>query len=105
MRGTNGLSIRGRTRVYPGCEQQYAKKHKYKPNSIALSLLNKKTKAIGVIIPTLLNHFFVKIFSGIEQVANENGYNIIIMGYNNLKLDFLTGLPPFRRVITVINEF
>ena len=59
--------------------QQYAKKHKYKPNSIALSLLNKKTKAIGVIIPTLLNHFFVKIFSGIEQVANENGYNIIII--------------------------
>ena len=59
--------------------QQYAKKHNYKPNSIALSLMNKKTKTIGVIIPTLLNHFFVKIFSGIEQVANEKGYNIIII--------------------------
>ena len=37
-----------------------------------------------------------------------NGYCIIIMGHNNLKLCkywFLTGLPPFRRVITVINEF
>lgn len=57
----------------------YAKKHNYKPNSIALSLMNKRTKTIGVIIPTLLNHFFVKIFSGIEQIANEKGYNIIII--------------------------
>jgi LacI family transcriptional regulator len=57
--------------------QQYAELHHYKPNSIALSLLNKKTKNIGVILPTLLNHFFVEIFNGIEQVANEKGYNII----------------------------
>ncbi len=59
--------------------QHYAKKHNYKPNSVALSLLNKKTKTIGVIIPTLHNHFFVKVFSGVEQVANEKGYNIIII--------------------------
>ncbi|WP_299548339.1 LacI family DNA-binding transcriptional regulator [Seonamhaeicola sp.] len=59
--------------------QQYAKEHNYKPNSVALSLLNKKTKTIGVIIPTLLNHFFVKVFSGVEQIANEKGYNVIII--------------------------
>lgn len=57
--------------------QNYAKEHHYKPNSVALSLLNKKTKNLGVIIPTILNHFFVKIFSGIEQVANQKGYNVI----------------------------
>ena len=38
--------------------QQYAKEHNYKPNSVALSLLNKKTKTIGVIIPNIMNHFF-----------------------------------------------
>ncbi|MFB9052075.1 LacI family DNA-binding transcriptional regulator [Formosa undariae] len=57
--------------------QEYAKLHNYRPNSIALSLLNKKSKTIGVIMPSILNPFFVKTFSGIEQVANEKGYNVI----------------------------
>ena len=55
----------------------YAKEHNYKPNSIALSLLNKKTKTIGVIVPNILNSFFAKVFVGIEKTASENGYNII----------------------------
>lgn len=55
----------------------YAKEHNYKPNSIALSLLNKKTKTIGVIVPNILNSFFAKAFVGIEKVASENGFNII----------------------------
>ncbi|WP_194765712.1 LacI family DNA-binding transcriptional regulator [Tamlana sp. I1] len=66
--------------------QEYAKHHNYKPNSIALSLLNKKTKTIGVVMPTILNHFFVKIFNGIEQVANEKGYNLITI-ISNGKLE------------------
>lgn len=57
--------------------QNFAKEHNYRPNPFAINLKNKKTKTIGVIIPTILNHFFVKIFSGIEAIANEKGYNII----------------------------
>ncbi len=57
--------------------QEYAKEHHYKPNSIALSLLNKKTKTIGIIIPNILNSFFVKAFVGMEKVASENGFSII----------------------------
>ena len=57
--------------------QDYAKEHHYKPNSIALSLLNKKTKTIGIIIPNILNAFFAKAFVGMEKVASENGFNII----------------------------
>lgn len=57
--------------------QNFAKEHNYRPNPFALNLKNKKTKTIGVIIPTILNHFFVKIFSGIETMASEKGYNII----------------------------
>lgn len=57
--------------------QEYAKIHHYKPNSIALNLQNRKTKTIGIIIPNLLNHFFTKVFVGIEKVATEKGYNII----------------------------
>ncbi|MFY0712293.1 LacI family DNA-binding transcriptional regulator [Seonamhaeicola sp. NFXS20] len=57
--------------------QQYAKAHNYKPNSIALSLLNKKTKTIGVIIPNIMNTFFAKVFVGIEEKATEKGYSLI----------------------------
>lgn len=57
--------------------QKYAKEHYYKPNSIALNLLKRKTKTIGVIIPNILNNFFSKVFVGIEKVASERGYNII----------------------------
>jgi len=57
--------------------QAYAKEHHYKPNSIALSLLNKKTKTIGIIIPNILNSFFAKAFVGMEKVASESGFSII----------------------------
>lgn len=57
--------------------QEYAKLKNYKPNIIGLNLKNRKTKTIGVIIPNILNHFFAKVFSGIEKVAEEKGYNVI----------------------------
>jgi len=45
---------------------------------IGLNLKNRKTKTIGVIIPNILNSFFAKVFSGIEKVADEKGYNVIM---------------------------
>ena len=58
--------------------EEYAKLKNYKPNVIGLNLKNRKTKTIGVIIPNILNSFFAKVFSGIEKVADENGYNVIM---------------------------
>ncbi|MFK5959232.1 MAG: LacI family DNA-binding transcriptional regulator [Lutibacter sp.] len=57
--------------------QDYAKLHKYKPNTLALSLQNKKTKTIGIIIPNILNYYFARVLRGIEKVTTERGYNII----------------------------
>ena len=57
--------------------QEYAKLKNYKPNVIGLSLKNRRTKTIGVIIPNILNSFFAKVFSGIEKVADEKGYKVI----------------------------
>lgn len=58
--------------------QAFAKLYNYKPNLIALSLKNRKTKTIGIIIPEIVHHFFATVISGIEQEANESGYSIII---------------------------
>ncbi len=58
--------------------QAFAKLYNYRPNLIALSLKNRKTKTIGIIIPEIVHHFFATVISGIEHVANEKGYNVIV---------------------------
>ena len=57
--------------------QQYAKENNYRPNKLALNLRQKKTKTIGVVVPNILNYFFTQVFSGIEKVANDRGYNLL----------------------------
>lgn len=61
---------------------QMAAKLDYQPNSIALSLRKSKTNIIGVIIPELVHHFFSTVISGIEDVANEAGYHVMICQSN-----------------------
>ena len=57
--------------------QKFAKENNYKPNFNALSLKNRQTKTIGIIIPNMLNYFFAQVFKGVEKVANDKGYKII----------------------------
>lgn len=58
--------------------QAFAKLYNYKPNNIALSLKNRKTKTIGIIIPEIVHHFFATVISGIEHMANESGYSVVV---------------------------
>ena len=58
--------------------QAFAQLYNYKPNNIAISLKNKHTKNIGVIIPDIVHYFFTTVFRGIEQYANNRGYNVIV---------------------------
>ena len=58
--------------------QAFANYYHYKPNSLALNLRNQKTKTIGVIIPEIVHHFFTKVITGIEKLANIQGYNVMI---------------------------
>ncbi len=58
--------------------QAFAKLYNYKPNNIAVSLKNKRTKNIGVIIPEIVHYFFTTVISGIEHEANAKGYNVVV---------------------------
>ena len=58
--------------------QAFAKLYNYRPNNIALSLKNRKTNTIGIIIPEIVHHFFSKVIRGVELIANQRGYNVII---------------------------
>jgi len=50
----------------------------YFPNDIARSLRSKKTRSLGVIIPDITNPFFTSVVRGIEDVANNFGYTVIL---------------------------
>lgn len=57
---------------------ELATKLNYRPNIIALSLRSQKSNIIGVIIPEIVHYFFSSVICGIEEIANENGYSVMI---------------------------
>lgn len=50
----------------------------YRSNTFASSLRKKRTNTIGVIVPRLNSSFQSSVMAGMEKVANEAGYNLII---------------------------
>lgn len=56
----------------------------YQPNTIASNLRNQKTNTIGIVVPLINRHFFSTFISGVEEVAFEAGYNVIISQSNDL---------------------
>src|SRR5699024_6149670 len=58
--------------------KEQAKKMGYRSNIFAKNLRRKKTNTLGVIVPKLNSNFMSSVIAGIEKVANENGYNLII---------------------------
>lgn len=50
----------------------------YRSNAFASNLRTKKTNTIGVIVPRLDSNFMSACLAGMEEVANQKGYNLII---------------------------
>jgi LacI family transcriptional regulator len=57
---------------------EYAQKINYRPNPIALSLKEKRSRSIGIIVCEIANSFFSQAINGIESIAYDKGYNVII---------------------------
>jgi LacI family transcriptional regulator len=71
--------------ISPATKQQVRElvdRLKYKPNAIALSLRSQKSNTISVIVPQIVHHFFSSVISGIEEVAQQHGYNVMIFQSN-----------------------
>ncbi|BDD05364.1 LacI family DNA-binding transcriptional regulator [Aureibacter tunicatorum] len=62
--------------------KETAERLNYQPNEIARNLRKKHSKTIGVIVPELVHHFFSAVISGIESIAYQNGYQVIICQSN-----------------------
>jgi DNA-binding LacI/PurR family transcriptional regulator len=57
---------------------EYAKQINYRPNPIALSLKEKRSRSIGIVVSEIANSFFSQAINGIESVAHAHGYNVMI---------------------------
>ncbi|WP_028666738.1 LacI family DNA-binding transcriptional regulator [Runella zeae] len=54
--------------------QEYAQKVGYQRNSVSLSLLNKRTGTLGVIVPTLNHQHETAIIDGLQSMLQPQGY-------------------------------
>jgi LacI family transcriptional regulator len=55
-----------------------AKKMNFQPNPYASSLRKHRSRTIAVVIPEVANNFFALAIKGIETVAREKGYHVLI---------------------------
>lgn len=59
-----------------------AKELGYRPNIIARNLKSSKSNQIGVIVPEIRHDFFANALSGIEEVAYQKGFTVILAQSN-----------------------
>jgi LacI family transcriptional regulator len=50
----------------------------YQHNKFAANLRQKRTRTLGVVIPRIDSHFMSTVISGMEKVANNTGYQLLI---------------------------
>jgi DNA-binding LacI/PurR family transcriptional regulator len=58
--------------------QQLAAELNYEPNQAAISFKQRKTFTIGVVLPNLKEEFFSDAISGIEDIATQHKYNVLV---------------------------
>lgn len=51
---------------------------RYKPNLLARNFRSKRAYAVVVLVPNIANPFFAEIIRGIEQVAQQHGYAVLL---------------------------
>jgi LacI family transcriptional regulator len=73
FRNTHDVSEETKNKVLAKAEEL-----NYRRNFNATALAGHKSHNIAVIVPTITNFYFSTVFTGIQDVAYKNGYNIIL---------------------------
>ena len=88
----------------------YAEKINYRPNPIALSLKEKRSRSLGIIVCEIANSFFSQVIDGMESVAHNRGYNVTFLQSHesfikeNLNLEYLSSRSVDGLLISVSTE-
>lgn len=91
LRDTYDVNVETREKVL-----EMAAKLNYKPNFNATGLAKGSSHNIAVILPFITNYYFSTVITGIQQVAYESGYNIVLYVTNDSperELDIINNLP------------
>lgn len=78
MRDTYDVSQKTREKVLEKAVQL-----NYKPNFNAIGLAQRNTRNIGVILPAITNYYFSAVINGIQEVAYQEHFNIVLYVTND----------------------
>ncbi len=83
-----GISVSTASRAlnsYPGISDEtiklvkdFAEKHNYVPNTMAVNFRKNKTMTIGMLVPELVHYFFSSVISGAINEAKKHNYSILV---------------------------
>src|SRR6187549_86971 len=90
LKDSHEISPETKQRVF-----ELAKKLNYTPNPYASSLRHRSSKTIAVVLPEVADSFFSMAINGIESVAQEKGYHVLI---------YLTH-EQFEKEISILRDF
>jgi LacI family transcriptional regulator len=71
----------------------------YRPNALARGLQMKRTMTIGVIIPDISNPYYAEIVRGIQDLADEKGYNILLQNTDRKQARIIKSIHLLREKI------
>lgn len=97
-KGSVSRALRNDPRISEATKQRVlktARQLNYTMNNVASSLRSGKTKVIGVVIPSAEINFFGSVVHGIESLANQRGYNVLIYQSNESNEAEIRGLETF----------
>jgi len=90
LRDGTDISVETKERV-----KNFSQKMGYRPSLLARSLINKRSKIIGVLVPDLRISFFSEAVRGMYEEASKKGYQCVFLVHDELearekeKLEFL----------------
>jgi LacI family transcriptional regulator len=90
LKDSHEISSETKQRVF-----ELAKKLNYTPNPYASGLRKKSSKTIAVVLPEVADSFFSLAINGIESIAHDKGYHVLI---------YLTH-ESFKREESILKEF
>jgi LacI family transcriptional regulator len=73
LNGQPGVSEETRARIV-----ELAQRLRYQSNALARGLVTRRSQSIGLLVPDMANPFYVQVAKGIEQVAVEAHYSLVI---------------------------
>ncbi len=79
--GTASQALRGSPVVRETTRRRVlavAARLRYQPSALARGLVTRRTHTVGLLISDIANPFFIRAVRAVEDVAQENGYNVIL---------------------------